>query len=169
MLAKSTRKRLTELNWVEIAEDDENHGDTMRRYKKQINKAINDLILIANKFPNKDQEEIFSYANIEKVIQAILNGNIEGLHEYDKIDKKKISKEQNNDYDKNFKNRILSISALLVQEGAKVCMEHYKANNQRTFTPVMRTLEEAAEICNIIAFPYRIKSKPIPITHGIKK
>lgn len=160
MLDKNTKTRLSEVNWMRIAEDDENLSDTVRRYADQSNDAINDFILLCNKLPNSEQEKVITYENISKFIQAILKGNEYGLHNYNKHKKKTTFEgEDPNGYDKNFDNRVLSIAALLVNEGTKVCIEYYKTKNRRPFNPVIDTLIEASAICDTIAYPFRVKKQ----------
>lgn len=90
------------------------------------------------------------------------------MHDYDKHKDKSTFKGEDNDYDKNFDNRMLSIAAFLVKEGVRVCIEYYEANNRRTFTPVINTLNEAAGICDVMAFPFRA-GKRLTVKYDIEK
>jgi hypothetical protein len=146
---------LHEQNWREIARKDMNPSDTLFRFREQSSKAINELILLANKLPNEEHEKIFYYDKIEGLMQAILHGNNEGLHYYSKATDKSIFTGDDMHHDNNFNSRITHIAALFVREGIKICIGQYKAKieqDSRLNQATIEKLNNAAEICDAIAF-----------------
>lgn len=103
------RKKLTERKWLEISKRDTNPTQTLHRLKSQANRAINDLVLLARKLPEDTQAEIFSYENMEKLIEAIIG-------EHEDISMLSLSE---------FRNRITHISYLLLKLGISVCIGNY--------------------------------------------
>jgi hypothetical protein len=158
MLQKDVRKKFNTQNWIQIARRDHNPRQTIHRLKMQSNNAISDLTILANKLPNEEQNAIFSYKNIESLLQAILKGNNDKLNYYSKSEdkgEKKVFLGDNSEYDNNFNSRIIHLAALLVKEGIKKCIDQYSSKIERDSTlnkATIDNLKNAAEICDAIAF-----------------
>jgi hypothetical protein len=138
MLKKDMRKKLTERKWLEISKRDTNPTQTLHRLKSQANRAINDLVLLAGKLPEDTQAEIFSYKNMEKLIEAIISGhedtNMQSLSE--------------------FRNRITHISYLLLKSGISVCIGNYTNYVEQDpilYSATVDKLRNAIEVCEAIS------------------
>jgi hypothetical protein len=143
LLPKSTRKKLLEHNWEEIASRDSNPYQTLHRLRSMANRAINDLTLIAQRLPDEAQKDIFSYTNIKKLASAILRENelIVG-NSTTIVDVRRIE-----------------LAALLVRVGIWICIEQYQTKieqdsdlNDLTINHLLR----ARDICNAISFKMRL-------------
>ena len=77
MLGKPLVKRLSSRNWVDAMKHDSNPTQTWIRTKIKANRAINDLILLANKLPEEKQGEIFDETKVFRLIKSILFQNWE--------------------------------------------------------------------------------------------
>jgi hypothetical protein len=142
MLPKLTRKKLIEHNWVEIARRDSNPYQTLHRLRNQAIRAVNDLNLIAQRLPDEEQKEIFSYTNIKKLVSAILRENELIVGNSTAIDVRRIE-----------------LAALLVRLGIRICIEQYQTKieqdsilNDLTINHLLR----ARDICNAISFKMRL-------------
>jgi hypothetical protein len=152
---KGIKKKLRERNWQDIARKDSNPSGMLARFKSQCRNAITELTLLASRLPNEEQESIFDYDNIQALIEAMLQGNSEGLHSYFKANDKSIFKGNDRDYDNKFNSRITHTAALLVREGVKLCIDQYKSKleqDSRLNQATIDKLNDAAEICDAIAF-----------------
>jgi len=141
------RKKLREHNWLELARKDPNPSATLRRLTYEANKAINDLVLLAEKLPDDRVAEIFSKANTGKMVHQILEGN--------RYEKKDVA----------FEGRITQIAALLVRLGTTECIKQYQLKvepNSILNEPIINHLKRTHEICDEIAskmYLPNIKSK----------
>jgi hypothetical protein len=143
LLPKSTRKKLLEHNWEEIASKDSNPYQTLQRLRGKAIRAVNDLILIAQRLPDESQKEIFNYANIKKLVSAILKENELIAGNSTSIDNV----------------RRIELAALLVRLGIMICIEQYQTKieqdsilNDLTINHLLR----ARDICNAISFKIRL-------------
>jgi hypothetical protein len=138
MLQKEMRKKLTERKWLEIEKRDTNPSQTLLRLKRQAVRAINDLVILANKLPEDAQAEIFSYENMKKLMEAIFTEH-EDTDSRTRLD---------------LENRKAHISYLLTKRGTSVCIGLYI--NYVEQDPVLNQatvdkLKNAADICEAIA------------------
>jgi hypothetical protein len=138
MLKKDMRKKLSERKWLNLAKRDTNPTQTLLRLRRQAVRAIDDLVILANKLPEDTQAEIFSYKNLEKLIHAIFGG-------YEDTDARTYSQ---------FESRKAHISYLLANAGISHCIPNYM--NYVEQDPVLNRatvekLRNAADICEAIA------------------
>lgn len=134
MLGKSVYKSFLELNWLEIERKESNPSQFWHRIRDHANRAINELILLANKLPDEKQEQIFNYVNMKELIESVLT----------KTDDHTIPDEELSDV------RRTQLAALLVEEGVKVCIKKYKSLFSETPTlaePIIDQLNKAKGIC----------------------
>jgi hypothetical protein len=138
MLENSTYRKFIEHDWVHIWNNESNPSQFWHRIRTQANRAINQLIKLANKLPDEKQQEIFNYSDMKKFIISILEkGNYA-----DPMDELSDA-------------RRTQLAALLVEEGIKVCIKKYELlhNETRTLTePTTIHLNKAKDICKEIAY-----------------
>lgn len=114
----------------------------LRRHKEHSITAINDLSLIAHKLPENIVSEIFTYDRVKKLMESILSSE----NSPDHLDTVSSS---------DMNSRRTYLAALLVEEGIKICIEKYVAQNRET--PILTEatvgqLKQAIKICNEIAY-----------------
>jgi hypothetical protein len=142
MLEKSTIKKLSEHDWLTFVKHDANPSQTSFRFKSQANRAIKDLVLLADKLPNTIQKEIFSYLNIQELVKSILKENF--------------------DTDSDGEARRAHLAALLVKEGIEVCAQYYRSRvegNPILNQPLLDQLYRISNFCEEIA--YKVGSRDI--------
>jgi hypothetical protein len=142
LLHKHHRKQLEELNWLQIEKKDSNPRMRLRRHKMSSITAINDLSLIAHKLPEDTVAEIFTYDRVKKLIGSVLSREDSPDH-LDTVGSSDLN------------SRRTYLAALLVEEGIKICIEKYLAQNRET--PILTEatvgqLNQAIKICNEIAY-----------------
>jgi hypothetical protein len=140
MLRKDMRKKLQEHTWLEIARTNSNPSDTLRRLIDEANRAINDLILLADKLPNNKQAEIFRYDNLNRLLVSVLRGSLD---------------DSSSPSDKNLLGRYAHLSSLLATTGIRFCKniyEHHIEQNPALKKATVEKLDDATEVCNAIAF-----------------
>jgi hypothetical protein len=118
MLDRSTRKKLLEHNWLEVARKDSNPSQTPQR------------------LPEKKQEEIFSYTNVNKLLKAILKST--GTSDNDA--------------------RRTQLAGLLVKLGIWICIEQYRSKVEQDSdlnSLTINHLVRARDICDAISFRLR--------------
>ncbi|MGC2572782.1 MAG: hypothetical protein WA364_14820, partial [Candidatus Nitrosopolaris sp.] len=74
---KRTKKKLSSHDWVDVMKHDSNPTQTWTRTKIKANRAIDHLILLANKLPEEKQGEIFDETKVFRLIKSILFQNWE--------------------------------------------------------------------------------------------
>lgn len=139
MLGNGPRSRISERNWLDIKGRESNPYQFWHRIRGQANTAINDLVLLANKLPEEKQEEIFSYANMKRLVESVLA----------KKDKYMTAPDKLSDV------RRTQLAALLVEEGLKICMEKYESLLSETpplTEPTTDHLNRTKTICKEIAY-----------------
>lgn len=175
---RETRKRFERQNLTEIAKGDKYFEDSVRRYKKDCIREIDDLIMFARKLSNEQQQEIFTYDIVKRLVSQILHGNSEGLHFYskatDKTKEKSVFRGENDKYEAEFNDRILKISAFLAQAGIEVCIRHYELTLGKTLDPrlhkyIVEPLLNAMAICNTIINPHTMVTKEQTIKYKLHK
>ncbi|MDQ6863466.1 MAG: hypothetical protein M3044_06550 [Thermoproteota archaeon] len=142
MLEKRTRKKLREQNWLDIEKSDSNPYASLRRWRDQANRAINDLALLAEKLPCDIQQEIFNHATINKLVRAML----------------KVSPVSQVSVDDNA--RKTGLASLLVRIGADLCIQQYSQKietNSVLNRLIINQIKESMDICDEIAFKMRIQ------------
>jgi hypothetical protein len=142
LLPKSTRKKLLEHNWVEMARKDSNPYQTLHRLRTKAIRAVDDLILIAQRLPYETQKEIFDYKNTKKLVLSILGENDSLSGNSDIHD-----------------SRRLQLAASLVEIGMKVCIEQYQTKIEQDSVLndlTINHLARARDICNAISFKARL-------------
>ena len=173
-----TRKRFERQNLQEIAKGDKYFEDSVRRYKKDCRQVIDELILFARKLSNEQQQTIFTYDNVKRLVSQILRGNSEGLYFYSKATETKKEKNvfrgENEEYDAEFNTRILKISAFLAQAGIEICIRHYELTLGKTLDPrlhkyIIEPLLNAMAICDTIINPHTIVKKEQTVKYNIHK
>jgi hypothetical protein len=125
-------------DWLAITRNERNPSQFWYRIRNQMNRAINQLSLLAKKIPDDKQKEIFSYDNIKRLIISLLNKD-----DYaDPIDELSDS-------------RRTQLAALLIEEGIKVCIKKYELLLSETPAltgPTIDHLNKAKDICKDIAY-----------------
>lgn len=138
MLENSTYRKFIEHNWVDIWNNESNPSQFWHRIRTQVNRAINQLIKLANKLPDEKQQEIFNYSDMKKFIISILKKD----NYADLIDELSDA-------------RRTQLAALLVEEGIKLCIKKYELLHNETPTltePTTIHLNKAKDICKEIAY-----------------
>lgn len=72
MIHKSTRKKFLEQKFKTIKEQDANWSNTWKNLRKQVNMALGDIKLLAEKLPEKEQSELFDAKILRLLFLAIL-------------------------------------------------------------------------------------------------
>jgi hypothetical protein len=157
MLENSTKKKLREHDWISYIKNETNPSQSLARCRSALKEAISQLILLANKLPNDEQEEILTKDSIREIIQALLSKNIDGIHSYKA--NKPLLEGKDFTYDAEHNKKILQIAALLVQEGTRICKEQYEASNVQELSKyIIEPLDNANAICSAMALTRVIKS-----------
>lgn len=143
MLTQSTRKKISERNWLDIEKQDSNPSQLWRRLKDESIAAINDLILLANRLPDDRQREIFSPTRIDALIAQILDlGPFSQTH-------------------KDFNPRKSEIASRLVKRAIDLHINQYVNSSPETPSlnqPTIDHLKQAANICNDISYNMKLKN-----------
>ncbi len=137
------RKKLNAHNWLEIARRDSNPSQTLYRFRSQGNRAINDLILLAEKLPDDTLKDIFNYTNISKLASAILEKNEVG-------DSTTVDEDAG---------RRIQLATRLVEIGIETCINQYQSKIEQNSVLnkyVIDELREARDLCNEISFKIRL-------------
>jgi hypothetical protein len=143
MLDKHSRKKLSERTWLDIKKSDPNPYVTLRRWKDQANRAINDLTLIAQKLPDDTLKDIFNYTNIRKVVSAILRENEFAVRNSATVDDV----------------RRIQLAAVLVEIGITTCINEYGSKIEQDSVLnelTINHLSRARDICDAISFKMRL-------------
>lgn len=72
MLVTQTRKKIISNTWSEMIKKDKNHYQTWDRIRTQAKRAIDDLILLAEKLPEDKRLEIFTDDKTEVLFRYLL-------------------------------------------------------------------------------------------------
>src|ERR671919_2107619 len=143
MLTQPMRKKISERNWLDIEKQDSNPSQLWRRLKEESIKAINDLILLANRLPDDKQREIFSPTRVEDLItQIIYIGFFSQSHE-------------------NFNSRKSEIAARLIKRGIDLIINQYMNTSSETpslIKPTLDHLNQSVDICNDISYKMKLKN-----------
>jgi hypothetical protein len=143
MLSKVIRKKLYELDWLDIEKQESNPSQAWRRLKDQAITALNDLILLANKLPEDKQKEIFSPNRIEVFVAQILDiGEDYPLHDISNP-------------------RKAEIASRLVNRGIKLNSIQFRESSHETpslIEPALDHLTHSVKICNEISYKMRLKN-----------
>src|ERR671919_325541 len=146
MLTQPMRKKISERNWLDIEKQDSNPSQLWRRLKEESIKAINDLILLANRLPDDKQREIFSPTRVEDLItQIIYIGFFSQSHE-------------------NFNSRKSEIAARLIKRGIDLIINQYMNTSSETpslIKPTLDHLNQSVDICNDISYKMKLKNRLI--------
>jgi hypothetical protein len=140
MLGKSTRKKLSEHNLLELLKKDPNPSQTLGRLRGQVVRAMRDSSLVARKVPKSTHAQVFNYTNVEDLVKAILEGN---------------RSDKSDDNSEGFDGNIIHIAAMLVREGADYCVKQYTSKIESSSSLNRATIEKlnnACQICDAIAF-----------------
>lgn len=138
MLDRSTLRQLSEHNLMDLLKKDPNPSQKLFRLREQSERAIKELILLANQLPKSTHVKIFNYAIMEKLLRAILEGNSN-----DRIS------------DLQFEVEMSRIAAMLVRECVNYCAKLYTLNIEPNTTlnqTVLDRLTNAVELCEAVAF-----------------
>ncbi len=138
MFDKSTVKQLTKRNLLDALESDSNRSQRLFRMREISERGIRELTLLAGQIPKNTHVKIFTYANMEKLLRAILEGNPD-----DRM------------ADLQFEVEMSRISAMLVRECVDYCARLYRLGIEpdRTLNQtVLDKLTNAVELCEAIAF-----------------
>lgn len=73
MLKRNTRSELRKHNWVSLQKASSNPSQKFTRIRDECITGIGDLTLIAEKFPEDTQDEIFTSSKLAPMIEGILN------------------------------------------------------------------------------------------------
>ena len=154
MLTKHMRKKFQEHDWLEIARRDSNPNQTLLRLKRQAKRAIGDLALLARKLPNDNQKAIFNYANIQELVNSILNVNTETDARVEE------SIFNWSDIEIVPDARRTELAALLVRRGTDFCIKEYQnviQPNHILNEPILSQLLKSVDICRGISNEITLK------------
>jgi hypothetical protein len=138
MFDKSTIKELTKHNLLDALENDSNRSQRLLRMREISERGIRELTLLASQIPKSTHVKIFTYANMEKLLKAMLEGNPD-----DRM------------ADLQFEVEMSRISAMLIRECVNYCARLYSLGIEpdRTLNQtVLDKLTNAVELCEAIAF-----------------
>lgn len=143
------RKKLLELNSVDMLENESNPSQTLRRLRDEGNQAINDLALLAQKLPADTFKDIFNYTNIGKLFKSLFSET-----EFDggnsALDMQKTE-----------------LASLLARIGINFCKKQYEQKietNSVLNESTIAQLNKSIDICDTIAFKMKI-----PIIHAVSE
>ncbi len=142
MLGKSLQKKLLTQNWIDVMNHDSNPTQTWHRIREKANRAINHLILLADKMPDEKQQEIFDKEKIFRLMRSILWKN-----DIDDIEKTFEGLSLNG--------RRTALAETLVMIATEVCVKQYKLLMKDTpnlAEPTISHLTQSAAICRDIAY-----------------
>jgi hypothetical protein len=138
MFDKSTVKLLTEHKLLDALENDSNKYQRLLRMHEISERGIRELTLLAGQIPKSIHVKIFTFANMEKLLKAVLEGSPD-----DRM------------ADLQFEVEMSRISAMLIRECVKYCSSLYSLGieTDRTLNQtVLDKLTNAVELCEAIAF-----------------
>jgi len=139
MLKNDSRRRLIEHGWLEIAKRHSNPSLALNRLKNQAVEAINDLALLAEKLPDEVKREIFTYGNVQKLVNSVLDVNP--------------------DADPADHARSVHLASNIVRIGIGTCLRWYVTAIEKDAVlnePIRSHLHKSADICDQIAFKIRL-------------
>jgi hypothetical protein len=122
--------------------------------RSQANRAIGDLALLARKLPNDNQKAIFNYANIQELVNSILNVNTET----DARVEESISNWSDTEVVPDA--RRTELAALLVRRGTDSCIKEYQnviQPNHILNEPILSQLLKSVDICRGISNEITLK------------
>src|SRR6476620_1953411 len=123
MLQNDSRRKLLEHNWVETRKKTHNSSQTLNRFGKQANVALDDLALLAKKLPEDYVlRKIFTQKNLRVLLQSILHGNKRSYLVDDE--------ELDVDIDDNI--RRAQLAALMIKIGIDFCIDQYKSTIEQS-------------------------------------
>jgi hypothetical protein len=73
LLSKTTRKHLMEYNWDYAEKKDSNPSQTRSRLRNNLKTVLNELVLIADKLPEKELNEIFASKSLEPFVRSLID------------------------------------------------------------------------------------------------
>jgi hypothetical protein len=148
MLGKEQRKSLLQRNWVDIMNQDSNRSQTWQRLRDKAIRAMDDLILLAKKLPDEEQQEIFDN-KIKAFCSSILRTN-----KIEMIPTNLQYAHNRLDY------RRTRLAAILVKEALDLCVYQHQLlfsdmPTQNKLT--IEQLERTQNICDELAYKLHIR------------
>jgi hypothetical protein len=125
-------------DWLAIIRNERNPTQFWQRIRSQVDRAIDQLSLLAKKLPDDKQEQVFGYYNLKRLIISLLNKD----NYADSVDETSDT-------------RRTQLAALLVEEGIKLCIKKYELLLSETPAltgPTIEHLNKAIDICKDIAY-----------------
>lgn len=144
MLQNDMREKLAYHKWVDIRRKTSNPSQTLNRFTKQANLALDDLALLAKRLPEINLGNMFTYKKIRVLLRSILYGNNDYMYFGDRED-------HYNDMDYNIQRA--QLAALMARTGINFCIEQYESKieqNSILNEPIINQLKQATKICDEI-------------------
>jgi len=142
MLRKDVRGKLIEHNWVDIKNKISNPSQPLKRFRKEIDVALDDMALLAKKLPEDNLQNMFTPKNLGLLLYSILYGN---------DPRYSLDEEMYSDID--YKVRRVQLAALMAKTGINFCIEIYETkieHNSILNEPIINQLKKSIEICDEI-------------------
>jgi hypothetical protein len=142
MLRKDVRRKLIEHNWVDIKDKISNSSQTLKRFRKEIDVALDDMALLAKKLPEDNLQNMFTPKNLGLLLYSILYGN---------DPRYSLDEEMYSDID--YKIRRAQLAALMAKTGINFCRKIYETkieHNSILNEPIINQLKKSIEICDEI-------------------
>ena len=147
MLGNRVRKQLSDHNWLDLMRQESNPTQTWKRTQIQVQKAIDDLVLLADSLPDDKQEQIFNYENINRLISSILRQPFWIDSDHDELDGRRIQ-----------------LAALLVEVSLKMCIAQYKTiieKDEILSAANISLLQNAINLSNHIALKLQLQEREL--------
>ena len=148
MLGNSIRKRLSEHKWLDFISHESNPTQTWKRIQSQAQKAIDDLILLADSLPDDKQQQIFNYENVYRLVRSILRQPFSTYPlDNDELDGRRIQ-----------------LAASIAEKGLEMCITKYKTlveKDEMLSAANVSLLQNAINLSNHIALKIQLQQREL--------